>query len=61
MSNLGELKEAESNFRRTILESSLGEIDNSSMLNMMVSTYLPSIAKSLAVIADKMSEKVKED
>ena len=54
MSNLEELKEAESSLRR-ILES-VEMVDNSSLLNMMVSTYLPLIAKSLAVIADKMSE-----
>lgn len=29
-------------------------------LNIVISTYLPSIAKSLAIIADNMSEK-KED
>ena len=54
MSNLEELKEAESNLRK-ILEA-IEMVDNSSLLNMMVSTYLPLIAKSLAVIADKMSE-----
>lgn len=59
MTNLEELKEAESNLRR-ILES-VEMVDNSSLLNMMTSTYLPLIAKSLAIIADKMSEKDKED
>ena len=59
MSNLGELKEAKSNFRRTIGPTKT--IDNFSLLNAMLSTYLPSIAKSLAIIADEMSEKDKED
>ena len=58
MSNLEELKEAESNLRE-ILES-LGRVDNSSLNMFMLSTYLPLIAKSLAIIADKMSEE-KED
>ena len=30
-------------------------------LNLVLSTYLSSIAKSLAIIADKMSEKDKEE
>ena len=55
MTNLEELKEAESNLR-IIIESLEGTIDNSSLLTIMASTYLPSIAKSLAIIADKMSE-----
>lgn len=59
MSNLEELKEAESNLR-IIIESLEGTIDNSSLLTIMASTYLPSIAKTLAIIADKMSEKDKE-
>lgn len=59
MTNLEELKEAESNLRRILERREI--IDNSSLLNTMVSTYLPSIAKSLAIIADKMSEKDKED
>ena len=58
MTNLEELKEAESNLQKAI--EPLAMIDNASLLNVMVSTYLPSIAKSLAIIADKMSEE-KED
>lgn len=34
---------------------------NLTSLNYLFSTYLPSIAKSLASIADKISEKDKED
>lgn len=56
MTNLEELKEAESNLRTIIIESLEGTIDNSSLLTIMASTYLPLIAKSLAIIADKMSE-----
>lgn len=59
MSNLEELKEAESNLQKAI--EPLAMIDNASLLNALVSTYLPSIAKSLAVMADKMSEEKKED
>ena len=59
MSNLEELKEAESNLRKAI--EPLEMIDNASLLNVMVSTYLPSIAKSLAIIADKMSEEEVND
>lgn len=55
MTNLEELKEAESNLR-TMLEAIEGKVNNSMLLTMMTSTYLPLIAKSLAIIADKMSE-----
>lgn len=60
MTNLEELKEAETNLQK-ILEPLDGMIDKSSLLTMMASTYLPSIARSLAIIADKMSEEKKED
>ncbi len=59
MSNLEELKEMESNLRK-ILEP-FDMVDSANMLNVLLSTYLPSIAKSLAIIADKMSEKDKEE
>ena len=59
MSNLEELQEAESNLHKAI--EPLEMIDNASLLNVMVSTYLPSIAKSLAIIADKMSEEEVND
>lgn len=61
MTNLEELKEAESKLQ-TILEpfSEIG-IDSANLLTMTVTTYLPTIAKSLAIIADKMSEEKKED
>ena len=48
-----------------LLNKNAGLIDSntisSSYLNLLLATYLPSIAKSLAIIADKMSEKDKED
>lgn len=34
---------------------------NLTSINLVLSTYLPSIAKSFAVIADKMCEEEKED
>ena len=58
MSNLEELKEMESNLRK-ILEP-FDMVDSASMLNVLLSTYLPSIAKSLAIIADNMSEEKEE-
>ena len=58
MSNLEELKEMESNLRK-ILEP-FDMVDSASILNVLLSTYLPSIAKSLAIIADNMSEEKEE-
>lgn len=55
MTNLEELKEAESNLRGML--ESVRMVDSSSLLNVVFSIYLPTIAKSLAIIADKMSEK----
>ena len=57
MTNLEELKEAESNLRKLLDSVPATAIDSTSMINIILSTYLPSIAKSLAIIADKMSEK----
>ena len=61
MSNLEELKEAESNLRIIIDSVPAIAIDSVSMINIIISTYLPSIAKSLAIIADKMSEEEVND
>lgn len=67
MSNLEELDKLNDNLleNTTLLKENAGLIDSNVMinlisLNLVLSTYLPSIAKSLAIIADKMSEKDKE-
>lgn len=60
MSNLEELQEMESNLRKILDSVPATAIDSASMINILLTTYLPSIAKSLAVIADKMREE-KED
>ena len=67
MSNLEALKKADTECNRLI--KSINDrgvpLDNTAYnftaLNVLLSTYLPSIAKSLASIADKISEKDKED
>lgn len=67
MSNLEELEKLNDTLleHATLLNENAGLIDSntisSSYLNLLLATYLPSIAKSLAIIADKMSEKDKED
>lgn len=62
MTNLEELKEAESNLRKILEPIDRIGIESASLLTMVVSsTYLSSIAKSLAIIADKMSENDKEE
>lgn len=61
MTNLEELKEAESNLRIILDSVPATAIDSVSMINIILSTYLPSIAKTLAIIADNMSEKDKEE
>lgn len=55
MTNLEEFNEAHSIFREAIKAVTAAEIDNPSILNVMISAYLPSIAKSLAIIADRMT------
>ena len=54
MTNLEEFNEAHSIFREAINAVTAAEIDSPSILNVMISAYLPSIAKSLAIIADKI-------
>lgn len=61
MTNLEELKEAESNLRKILDSVPATAIDSASMINILLTTYLPSIAKTLAIIADKMSEEKKEE
>ena len=67
MSNLEELSNLNDSLNEAITPlkenaALLGsETINSSILTIVISTYLPSIAKSLAIIADKMSEEEKED
>lgn len=67
MTNLEELEKLNDTLleHATLLNKNAGLIDSntisSSYLNLLLATYLPSIAKSLAIIADKMSEKDKED
>lgn len=67
MSNLEELDKLNDNLleNTTLLKENAGLIDSNVIinlisLNLVLSTYLPLIAKSLAIIADKMSEE-KED
>ena len=66
MSNLEELDKLNDTLleNMTLIKENAGLIDpkivNLISLNIVLSTYLPSIAKSLAIIADKMSEE-KED
>lgn len=63
MTNLEELNEMHSKLHSN-LEKALeatGRIGDANLLNAIMTTYLPSIAKSLAIIADKMSEEKKED
>lgn len=67
MTNLETLKKAD--IERNRLIKSINNrgipLDNTAYnftaLNVLLSTYLPSIARSLAIIADKMSEKDKEE
>lgn len=61
MTNLEELKEAESNLRKILDSVPATAIDSASMINILLTTYLPSIAKTLGIIADKMSEEKKEE
>ena len=67
MSNLEELDKRNKTLleKMTLLKEDVKYLDpdttNSTTLNYLFSTYLPSIAKSLAIIADKMSENDKED
>lgn len=60
MTNLEELKETEEHLKQAILSVNglMGSFDT---LNAMLAVYIPSIAKSLAVIADNMSEEDKEE
>ena len=67
MTNLEELDKLNDtlNENATLLKENVCLLDpktvNLISLNLVLSTYLPSIAKSLAVIADKMSEEKKEE
>ena len=67
MSNLEELDKLNDTLLEnvTLIKENAGLIDpkivNLISLNIVLSTYLPSIAKSLAIIADKMSEEEKEE
>ena len=59
MTNQEEFKKADTECHRLV--NSMGDIkDAFTVLNVTLSLYLPVIAKSLAVIADNMSEE-KED
>ena len=61
MTNLEELDKRNETLieKMTLLKEDAKYLDpdttNSTSLNFLFSTYLPSIAKSLAIIADKMS------
>ncbi len=67
MTNLKEFKIADTACHDLI--NSMSDIDialnntayNFTVLNVLLSSYLPVIAKSLAIITDKMSEKDKEE
>ena len=67
MSNLEELDKLNDalNENITLLKENADFLDpklvNIISLNVVIATYLPSIAKSLAIIADNVSEKDKED
>lgn len=67
MSNLEEFKKADTECHNLINGMSNVGVAlsntayNFTVLNVMLSLYLPVITKSLAVIADKMSEEEKED
>ena len=67
MSNLEELNELNDELIKyaELVKETTGLSDpiimNLNSLNLVLTTYLLSIAKSLAIIADKMSEKKKED
>jgi len=68
MSNLEELDKLNDNLleNTTLLKENAGLIDSNVVinlisLNLVLSTYLPSIAKSLAIIADNMSEEEVND
>ena len=67
MSNLEELDKRNKTLleKMTLLKEDAKYLDldttNSTTLNYLFSTYLPSIAKSLAIIADKMSEEKVND
>lgn len=62
MSNLEELNNLNDTLSENVilLKENAGFLDpntiNLTSLNLVISTYLSSIAKSLAIIADKMSE-----
>ena len=55
MTNVEMLEEAHEFLNKTLTNAEC-DIDSFKFLNCMISIYLPSIARSLAVIADKMSE-----
>lgn len=67
MSNLEEFKKADTEFHSVINDMSDVAIAldktvySFTVLNVTLSSYLPVIAKSLAVIADNMREEEKED
>lgn len=67
MSNLEELDKRNETLieKMTLFKEDAKYLDsndvNLTSLNFLFSTYLPAIAKSLAIIADKMSEKDKEE
>lgn len=62
MTNLEELDKLNDTLTENVnlFKENAGLIDSNTVnlitLNLVLSTYLPSIAKSLAIIADKMSE-----
>ena len=66
MSNLEDFNNLNNELMKnvTLLEENADFVDpttvNLTSLNLVLASYLPSIAKSLAIIADKMSEE-KED
>lgn len=67
MTNLEELEKISDALLESenLLKENAGLADSNTVnlvtLNLVIATYLSSIAKSLAIIADKMSEKDKED
>lgn len=67
MSNLEELDKLNDGLieNMTLFKETVGLADSNTVnlisLNLVITTYLSSIAKSLATIADKMSEKDKEE
>lgn len=67
MTNLEEFEKADKECHRLINSMSVIDVSvsntayNFTVLNITLSSYLPVIAKSLAVISDKISEEKKED